>query len=549
MQKLHPGSDRLGTQARIHRNRHGQVITKVYWEHQRKWYYRELYWMLKLQECRYTPKVLSYDEATYTITMEYVGPDLYDLEDPGKEIPEDWQVQIDRIYEALRAAGCSHNDITPDNLTVYKEQLYLIDFSLATAINENPEQVFGKRTLNYLGEFHKPHTGIFDDRYSLKDSIHYVLKGGRWAPISKVTGKPYIEVNTLVVWGEDSKGIVEGVKTRISKTHSVLGIHPFKWSEENKVSNLSRFYGTFLGKGSDKYKLSELDRTGELTLIVYTVNDPSILKTEENKRVNKASWQLKTALREEYGYKIHASNHQYEAARDLNLFFGLRPKEYLEKYKGEPFFGEEESVKVGDLMGASGWSDVFEMLKVLESTPYCVLRNFDDFPNLDEEHPDIDLLVLNREEAALLLNAVRVHDSPRVQYKTTINGATVYLDLREVGDGYFDCKWQSRLLEDRQRCAEKGFFIPSETNHFFSLLYHAIVHKGGLSVEYQAKLEQLAKSGKVLGVCFSHSRWIWGDIEALKELLGTYMKQYVYQTVQPEDPTVGVFRLDYISSI
>ena len=549
MKKLLPGSDRLGTQACIHRDRQGHAITKVYWEHQRKWYYRELYWLLKLQDSPYTPKVIAYDEATYTITMEYVGPDLHDLKSPKKEIPEDWQVQINRIHQDLLKVGCSHNDITPSNLTVHKEQIYLIDFSLATGVNENPEQVFGRRTLNYLGEFYKPKTGTFDDKYSLQDSFHYVLKCGRWAPISRNTEKPYVEVNTLVVWGKDSKDTLEEVKTHISKTHAVLGVHPFKWSEKNKVSNLSRFYGTFLGKGSDRYKLSELDQTDELTLVVYTVSDPVILKTEENKRVNRASWKLKTELREKYGYKIHASNHQYEAARDLNLFFGLKPKEYLAKYKEETFFGEEECVEVKDLMGASGWSDVFEMLRVLESTPYCVLRNFDDFPKLDEEHPDIDLLVTNREEAALLLNAVKVHDTPRVQYKTVINGVTVYLDLREVGDGYFDCKWQSRLLEDRQRCTEKGFFIPSETNHFFSLLYHAIVHKGGVSIEYQSKLEQLAKSGKVLGVCFAHSEWIWNDEEALKELLGTYMKQYIYQTVQPEDPTVGFFRLDYISSI
>ena len=549
MQKLHPGSERLGTQARIHRDRQGHSVTKIYWEHQRKWYYRELYWLLKLQDSPYTPKIISYDEATYTITMEYVGPDLQDLENPGKALPMDWQSQIDRIYKDLRKVGCSHNDITPVNITVYKEQLYLIDFSLATGVNENPEQLFGKRTLKYLGEFFKPQIGIFDDKFSLKDSIHYVLKCGRWAPIGKKPGTRTADLNTLVVWGKDSNDTLQDVKTQISKTHTVIGVHHLSWTEEHKVSNLSRFYSTFLGKGSDKYKMSELDQTGEFTLLTYTISDPTISRTSENKRVTDAAWKLKTTLREKYGYKIHASNHRYEAARDLNLIFGLTPQEYLLKYKQEPFFGEEDSVEVRDLMGASGWSNVFEMLKVLESTPYCVLRNFDDFPKLDEEHPDIDLLVTNKEEAALLLNAVKVHDTPRVQYKTLIGGVTVYLDLREVGDGYFDCKWQSRLMEDRQRCPEKGFFIPSETNHFFSLLYHAIVHKGGLSLEYQAKLEQLVKSGKVTGVCFAHSGWIWNDVEALKELLGTYMKQYVYQTVQPEDPTVGFFRLDYISSI
>ena len=363
MQKLLPGSERLGTQARVHRDRQGHAVTKIYWEHQRKWYYRELYWLLKLQDCPYTPKVIAYDEATSTITMEYVGVDLYDLADPRKELPEDWKVQIHRIYKSLRAVGCSHNDITPSNMTLHKGQLYLIDFSLATGVNENPEQVFGRRTMNYLGDFHKPTTGTFDDKYSLRDSIHYIMKVGRWAPISKDTGEPYSEVNTLIVWGEDSNDILEKVTTQVSKTHAILGIHPFKWTEENRVANLSRLYSTFLGKGSPKYKLSELDQTGRLTLITYTVTDPAVGRTAENKRVNEASWALKRSLREKYGYKIHASNHQYEASRDLKLFFGLKPREYLAKYKEDPFFGEEERVETRDLIGASGWSDVFEMLR------------------------------------------------------------------------------------------------------------------------------------------------------------------------------------------
>jgi hypothetical protein len=548
MKKLLPGEDRLGTQGTIYRDRQGHAITKIYWEYQRKWFFRELYWLLKLQDCPYTPKILSYDEKTHSITMEYVGPDLLDLSNPEKEIPGDWNVQVSRIYEALREVGCSHNDITPHNMTLYNGQLYLIDFSLATSINEKPEQVFGARTLKYLGQFFKPEIGVFDDKFALHDCIQYILKTGRWALISEDTGKPYTELQTVVIWGKSSRAILKKVKDFINKDHAVVGVHPFVWSEENKVSNLSRFYSTFLGKGSNKYKLSDLHKSDELILLTYTVNNPTIIKTESNKRVNQSAWRVKTSTRDLYGYKIHASNDRYEAERDLNLFFGLNSKEYLEKYKNEPLFGEEETVEKRDLMGAHGWTDVFEMLKVLEPTPYCVLRNFDDFPRLDEEHPDIDLLVSNREEAALLLNAVKVHDTPRVQYKTTINGSVVYLDLREVGDGYFDCKWQTRLLDDRRFCTDKKFFIPSETNHFFSLLYHAFVHKGKLSSEYRAKLKQLARTGNVKGVCLVHSDWIYTDNEALKELLGTYMKHNVYQIVQPEDPTVGFFRLDYISS-
>ena len=160
---------------------------------------------------------------------------------------------------------------------------------------------------------------------------------------------------------------------------------------------------------------------------------------------------------------------------------------------------------------------------------YVVLRNFGSFPYEYDltEHGDIDFLVSDLEEAAHVLNARKVFpESYRVHYSINVNGSSVPIDLRSLDDEYYDPYWSRDILQSRVfNC---GFFIPNDEQHFYSLLYHALIHKKILSEDYNATLKSLAGN---IGLDTYSSE------EAL-EILNKFMRDKNYLYTRPEDQSV-----------
>ena len=130
-----------------------------------------------------------------------------------------------------------------------------------------------------------------------------------------------------------------------------------------------------------------------------------------------------------------------------------------------------------------------------ETLPYVVLRNFEKLPNeyISNEHGDIDLLVKDLNQTIYKTNAIKVHkDANRVHYKINIAGKYVYFDFRCVGDNYYDENWQINILKNRIKSAG-GFYIPSNEDHFYSLIYHALIHKKTFLVITLLKLKIFLK--------------------------------------------------------
>ena len=57
-----------------------------------------------------------------------------------------------------------------------------------------------------------------------------------------------------------------------------------------------------------------------------------------------------------------------------------------------------------------------------------------------------------------------------------INDKVVKLDVRYVGDGYFDTNWQKNILNNRKYY--KGFYVPNKENFIYAIIYHIVYHKG-----------------------------------------------------------------------
>lgn len=140
------------------------------------------------------------------------------------------------------------------------------------------------------------------------------------------------------------------------------------------------------------------------------------------------------------------------------------------------------------------YADSKEFFFALKDYDYVILRNFESFPVelCKDSHPDIDILCRNSKKLAEqvgLVNRRGYHD--QVHYIVEIDGINVDVDLRSVGDGYYDRKWEETILKTKVVHKEL-FYVPNLENYFYSLLYHALVQKLVVSEDYKLKLRDMA---------------------------------------------------------
>lgn len=111
-----------------------------------------------------------------------------------------------------------------------------------------------------------------------------------------------------------------------------------------------------------------------------------------------------------------------------------------------------------------------ELLKVLAPFNYVVQRNWQELPDLDHEHPDLDLFVSEDDYDDCLLE---VKDYG-------------FIDLRHPSDGYYPDYISKIMLVDRRE--HNGWAIPNKKAYFLSLYYHNAVHK--TNNPYQEELKR-----------------------------------------------------------
>lgn len=144
------------------------------------------------------------------------------------------------------------------------------------------------------------------------------------------------------------------------------------------------------------------------------------------------------------------------------------------------------------------WDDMREAFNAINSKcSYLVMRNWEGFYNdiLLEGHNDIDVLcdgVKDSKKMVTLLGAEkRFEIDDGIHYKISYRDCVVDLDIRTVGDGYYDKKWQRNMLKNRQ-LNPLGFYTMNEEDYFYSLTYHAIYQKDCLTEEYLQRLQNMS---------------------------------------------------------
>ena len=168
---------------------------------------------------------------------------------------------------------------------------------------------------------------------------------------------------------------------------------------------------------------------------------------------------------------------------------------------------------------------------------YVILRNWQALPEEVDigGHGDLDMLVEDLKKAEFVLSAIKHFPGEhRVHYKVPILDSSIRADLRYVGDRYYHPKWEKDILQ-RRILNPKGFYTPSDEDHFYTLLYHGACHKSWQwpRAEYVKVLLELAP-----GLGLKVTAQSLAQTSTIGTLLNNYMKKHGYGFADPIDRTV-----------
>ncbi len=224
------------------------------------------------------------------------------------------------------------------------------------------------------------------------------------------------------------------------------------------------------------------------------------------------------------------------------IFITKNPNQFLKVFT--LIYGFGISIKLDNLpenlntlkapLGQEGWKDFEEFIKFANiSCDWIVLRNFEYLPhNFFGNDKDIDILCSDKKEFANNLNLSK-RSWGVSSYKTLISGIEIPVDLRYLGDSYYDKLWESNIL--RNKFIYKNLIpVPSDIDYFFSLLYHAKLQKTKIKNKY---IRVLNKLGLKLNL-FNRKESIFNNNKSLAILLSKFMNLNNYEITKPIDREV-----------
>ena len=176
------------------------------------------------------------------------------------------------------------------------------------------------------------------------------------------------------------------------------------------------------------------------------------------------------------------------------------------------------------------WDDLESFFKAMNAEcEYIVMRNYEElFGDFAKgEHQDIDFLCTDRESFIKAGGcAARFKEKDLIHRVISVGGREIPVDVRTVGDGYYDTAWEKHMITTR-RIVQDVIPVPEEEDYYYSLLYHAIIQKKKMAEDYKVRLKKMAADLGILGE------------QDLESLLG-YMKGKGYMLTYPENPK-GIF--------
>ena len=275
---------------------------------------------------------------------------------------------------------------------------------------------------------------------------------------------------------------VATIKQALTQAYTIKATVSLDWQSQLIAKHLTRLNIEF---DPTEDWITSFDE--ELFLIIYQVDDGEYIKAKDK----------------QFGYQLmQADNlvstltkHSLSYTRSIDEFFytcclATGYKLLIEILSLSE--GQSGDYQVGDLAGTHGWSSFREMFEVLNvCSDWLVMRNAeflpDDFWGNDK---DVDVLCSELPLFTLAANAKKKGNG-EANYQVQVADKWVDVDIHIVGDNYYDASWQRDMLKTKVVNDDVPRLCPE--HDFYSLFYHARVHKPQVKAVYIERLRSMAE--------------------------------------------------------
>ena len=332
----------------------------------------------------------------------------------------------------------------------------------------------------------------------------------------------------------------------IAMRFRILGDYELEWNNENLMENLSRIYEKNAPKNAEIARAKVGRPPFRLVLVEDTAPNYTWMMSI-SKLIEPANADV-ISLKEEFRswfpekYQVHSSTNMRECLYQSALVLGVDNLNVA--------LGGLESVRMvidKDLEGCHGWYDWSHFFAVMNRcVDYLVLYDFEGLP----ASPDTDGITFLCDDLSRFKAAANIwRESGRAErYGLNVGGKKFRIYVRVVGDGYFDTKWQVKMLENRRFTGD--FYVPSIEDHFFGLWYNALIHEGGVNKKRSKQLKGLARE---MGIDWFKPQEMQDTLAACRMLRG-FMIPNGYAYAKPLDPAIkenhkAILQLPYRSPL
>ncbi len=471
---------------------------------------REIHVLKLLKNKDITPKIISIDEEKYEIKME----------NAGNILERDTYSKIRKILKKklkkLKTLNIEHNDLFRENILVKSTgDVSIIDYNWAST---KGDYSFGGCVPN-IPKFRKlydddclSHFDFLFDKEEF-DELHIFVLWDK--SLEEVATKEIKKRNTIIL--------------RISHTNDFYSLF-----DKGRVEFLNNFYAnkniSHGSKGADGFILYIV---GQKKSLYENRIDPL---TKKRIKVNVANFETKHLIRKGKLGVIHASNNSEEAFQNAEVLGRFTRKFPV------PLFNKQRP-------SFENFVELFEELDK-KNVDYVVLRNWEPLPAKYQvdEHGDIDILVNDYSYAKKVMGGRaykhKLHkEDPRfgfdvemegwkVANHVLVGGREIEFDIRYLGDGYYPVKWQEEMLRNPSKHID--IKVLNAENHFYSLLYHALLHKKTISKTYVEKFKTVAS--ELLNLNLTNEQAI--DVKFLWSLLEIFLNERKYKPTVPLEKNI-----------
>ncbi len=332
-------------------------------------------------------------------------------------------------------------------------------------------------------------------------------------------------LHLFIIW-EKSRNKSDLILDDLKNFLIIRQVYEVKWNKNNFLTNLKRFYERRLPETQQK---ANLCGTGPFLAILVSDPNPILKKMKApndeedivNVNIVESKMKYRTWVGEEFS--IHSSISEKETNHDLTLLFGKNTND-LEIELPEKWDGYIKKIE-SDLVGQNGWNDFKQLLYVLNGTVnYLILRNFEGMPD-KFDYNDVDLLAEDVKIRYILDGNFSLYGDNISRLKMKAGDKMLEFDFRYLrNQHYMDEKWLKDILNRRVLHAN-GFYVPCREDYFYSLLYHAIFHKGIISDKSKKRLDDLVQDLNIRDV----NEQTFSDFDESKNFLKKYMKKMKYR--------------------